>query len=331
MTTEERRVIEALQSHTGGLTVTEHDILDAQLAYRETLERPAPSPVRPPLLIAVAAVLALVIGFAAFRAVVGDESSTPPVTNGSEPEELAEYLAGSDPTHELLAGVWSFDSFLVRFSADGEIRVDNRGLLLTDPGVVGTYTIAGDLITVNGTGGIAGCSGEQWAMRASLPAPGTLHTVATLSGVEACTSLPDERVTLRQVLPPSSEVLAELEAAEENLSAIAPVRDAAQLFGDWVARDGRYLLELSAGGGYYVAEAGDVVDRGQWTVSDDGAQLRLTSTDASPRCREGDRLVLGNLSHLAAPDVSVFRGAPQRNTCLAPWTPELWVLLPSQG
>ncbi|HET7735037.1 MAG TPA: hypothetical protein VFK52_03620 [Nocardioidaceae bacterium] len=310
--------------------MTEQDIHDAQLGFRETIEGPAPSPVRPALLVAAAAVLALIIGFAASQSLVGDESSTPPVSDGSDTPELAEYLSGSDPTHELLAGVWRSGDLLVRFTTDGEIRVDNRGLLLTNPGVLGTYTIAGDLITVNGTAGVAGCAGEQWAMRASLPAPGMLHTVATLSGVEACTSPPNEQMTLQQVLPPNPELRAELEAAGQDSAAMTSLRGESQLYGDWVAQDGQYLLELSAGGGYFVAEAGGAVDRGQWALNDAGSQLRLTSTSASPTCSEGDRLVLGGLGHLRTAGSTIFRGTTQRNTCGAPWTPLAWMLLPSQ-
>ena len=48
MTAEELRVIQALQAHTGGLTVTEQDTQNAQRKFQETLDLTSPRPTRRP-------------------------------------------------------------------------------------------------------------------------------------------------------------------------------------------------------------------------------------------------------------------------------------------
>ena len=111
-----------------------------------------------------------------------DEASAPPVSPApsatADPD--ASFLTGAAPTPELLNGVWRVDNgtLLVRFSvydrSPDEVFFDNGGELYSDPRVQGTFAINGDLITVTATGGRAGCAGQTFSMRASLPSDGAM-------------------------------------------------------------------------------------------------------------------------------------------------------------
>ena len=70
---DEQRVIEALQAFTGGLTVTEDDMLIASRNLKDNLEPPRPR--RRLAVVAVAAVAALVAGFVIFEAVNADDDT----------------------------------------------------------------------------------------------------------------------------------------------------------------------------------------------------------------------------------------------------------------
>ena len=89
----------------------------------------------------------------------------------------------------------------MRFSPPDLVSFDVDGRLFENPGVQGRYAIDGDLITVTVDGGPAGCGGQQFAMRASLPDEGLMHFVHTQPGTGACSSTQDERWVMEQVLP----------------------------------------------------------------------------------------------------------------------------------
>lgn len=116
---QERRVIEALQALTGGLTVTEQDILTANNRLKGSLE--PSSPRRRLAMVAIVAAAAVVAGMVIFQATDDDESSAPQVTNETttatddllaalDPDAYAgstEALAADPaPTLSDLAGVW---------------------------------------------------------------------------------------------------------------------------------------------------------------------------------------------------------------------------------
>ena len=70
---DEQRVIEALQAFTGGLIVTENDMLIAGRSLKDNLEPPHPR--RRLAIVAVAAAAALVAGFVIFGVIdTGDDT-----------------------------------------------------------------------------------------------------------------------------------------------------------------------------------------------------------------------------------------------------------------
>lgn len=131
------------------------------------------------------------------------QTPTDPATTRPQVSPADEaFLTGSAPTPELLQGVWRQDgnALLVRFSPPNSISFDNGGMLFDSPAVQGTYVIAGDLITVSVDGGYAGCGGQEFAMRASLPQDGELRFVHTRRGTGNCDP-GTERWSLQQVRP----------------------------------------------------------------------------------------------------------------------------------
>ena len=142
---DEQRVIEALQAFTGGLTVTEDDMLIASRNLKDNLEPPRPR--RRLAVVAVAAVAALVAGFVIFEAVNADDDTdaVEPAGTQTPAEALTAALepgayniavdesgAGTPPTAEQLAGFWLLrpygDVTLPLFVAgDGSYRLGSDG------------------------------------------------------------------------------------------------------------------------------------------------------------------------------------------------------------
>jgi len=152
---DEQRVIEALQAFTGGLTVTENDMLIASRNLKDNLEPPRPR--RRLAMVAVAAAAALVVGFVIFEAVNTDDDTdaikpaqtqTPAeaLTSALEPDAysvaVGESGAATPPTAEQLAGFW-----LLRPYGDATLPmlVDGNGSYrLGTDGISGTSTLSGD-------------------------------------------------------------------------------------------------------------------------------------------------------------------------------------------
>ena len=144
---DEQRVIEALQAFTGGLTVTEEDMLIASRNLKDNLEPPR-RPRRRLALVAVAAAAALVAGFVVFEAINtnDDTDAVKPAQAQTPAEALASALeadaysvpvdesgAGTPPTAEQLAGFWLLrpygDVTLPMFvSGNGSYRLGVEGL-----------------------------------------------------------------------------------------------------------------------------------------------------------------------------------------------------------
>ena len=122
---EEQRVIEALRAFTGGLTVTDNDIITASARFRSELE-PPPRRRRTAMLVAAAAA-AVVAGVVALQAIDRDEDSAPPATVPGPPtpslapaaqtltDALAakpytlsneDFAAGSRLTAQSMSGLW---------------------------------------------------------------------------------------------------------------------------------------------------------------------------------------------------------------------------------
>ena len=321
---------------TGGVVVTESDLRNARDTVIERIDSERQwSRRRTVIVAAAAAVLILVVGVTAYETRGGDHQSAPPAKPSPAPSDpQADFLTGSAPTPALLQGIWRLDNggVQMRFSAPNVISVDDGGRLFDNPGVHGTYVIAGDLITVSVDDGPAGCGGQEFAMRASLPVsggggPGAMRIVHTEPGTGSCAYNKDERWVMEQVLPPSPSMAGLVFSTETGW---LPLVRKDNLYGVWMAEGGGYVLEMDPGGSYYVAdESGEPVDRGQWSLRA-GSDLTLTSGAGSTACSKGDRLVLGSVEQVD-PGTRVLRATMQENTCSAAWVPAAWILVPQEG
>ena len=167
---DEQRVIEALQAFTGGLTVTENDMLIAGRNLKDHLEPPRPR--RRLAMVAVAAA-ALVAGFVMFEVINADDDSdaikpaqtqTPAevLTAALEPHAYGvpvdESGAGTPPTAEQLAGFWLLrpygDITLPMFVAG------NGSYRLGSDGITGASTLSGNT-WVRQLGPHSGCPRTQ--------------------------------------------------------------------------------------------------------------------------------------------------------------------------
>jgi hypothetical protein len=318
---------------TGGVVVTESDLRNAHDTVVERIESQRQwSRRRTVIAAAAAAVLILVVGIAAYEVRGGDRQSAPPANPSPAPSDpQADFLTGSAPTPDLLQGIWRLDNGTVqmRFSAPDVISIDDGGRLFDNPGVHGTYVIAGDLITVSVDDGPAGCGGQEFAMRASLPEPGALHFVYTQLGSDGCaTTTRDERWVMEQVLPASRFMTGLVFSTETGWQ---PLVGKNALYGVWLAERGGYVLEIDPGGAYYVAdESGEAVDRGQWSLRG-GSDLTLTSSAGSTACNTGDRLVLAAVEQVDPGGTRALRSTVRENTCSADWVPAAWILIPHEG
>ncbi len=329
----EERLARDIARVTGGVVVTESDLRDAREAVGDRIDRRRQHDRRRTLAaVGAAAVVVPILGFAAFHALGGEDRTAPPVSPAPTSANADDvFLTGFTPSPELVAGVWRVDNgtMLLRFTADGEVRLDDGGRLYSDPKAVGSYQINDDLITLNLDGGSAGCAGQTLAMRASLPELGAMHVVHTRPGTGGCETLEDAYWVLEQVLPTNSDFLRGL-TVPDKADWRAPA-DLPSLHGDWQAEGGGHVLELAPNGTYYVAEeSGDVVDRGRWGFDGSASRLTLVSAAGSPTCDQGDRVVLGGVEH-ADPGTLMMRGSVEQNTCGGAWAPAAWILIPREG
>ena len=318
---------------TGGVVVTDSDLRVAREAVDERIDnRRHRDRRRTVIAAAAAAVLVLVLGATAYLTLGGDDLSAPPANKGPAPspssDPHASFLTGSAPTPELLEGIWRLDNdeVLMRFSPPDLVSFDVDGRLFENPGVQARYAIDGDVITVTVDGGTAGCGGQQFAMRASLPDEGAMHFVHTQPGTGACSSAQDERWVLEQVLPMAPSIDDVVLSTESGWQ---PLRDRSSLFGSWFAEGGEHVLELDPSGEYHVAGgSGEQVDYGEWSL--EGSRLTLTSWPDSTTCDMFDRLVLGGVEYVD-PGTTAIRSTVQKNDCGVPWANAVWILIPHDG
>jgi hypothetical protein len=349
MSAIEERLARDIAAVTGGVVVTESDLQEAREVLEGRIDRGRRERRRILAVAATAAIVIPVVGFVAFRVWDADDRSAPPV--GPAPttpaDTYAGFLTGRAPTPALLEGVWRVDNgtTVLRFSSPDVVSFDNKGELLDDPSIQGTYAIAGDLITVNVDAGSAECAGQTFAMRASLPERGAMRFVHTEPGTGDCTpefvqvddppgSYDDVSWALEQLLPTGD--LADFEPSRAP-GKWKPMADPNGVDGDWLAEGGGYLLELARDGSYYIADDGRsdvlagkstaVIDQGQWSLR--GTQLTLISSAATLECDQGDHLILSELEHLNT-DTTVVRGTVAQNGCGGDWGLKTWFLIPNQ-
>jgi hypothetical protein len=312
---------------TGGIVVTDSDLREAREAVDERLYGTRARLRRGGIAAVAAAVVLVAAGTAGFLALRDDDHVSQPANPPDETDIDADYLTGKQPTTQLLEGVWRLDNgkTLLKFGADGSVRFDDQGTLFSRPATTGTYVIDGDRITVTTTQGAQqSCAGTRYEMRASLASIGLLHFVNRAPATPCSPLPPAARGALEQVLPPSPTI-SDMHFMPDD--PWQPLSDPTLLPGVWTGEGDAHVLELDAGGAYYVASgSGDLVDRGTWTLR--GSTLTLTSGAGSRQCIAGDKLVLANV-HYARLETDAFSGELQQNTCRSGWTPPGWFLLPN--
>jgi hypothetical protein len=271
---DELRVIEALQTLTGGLTVTEEDIITATGRLRDRLEPPSPRR-RLPILVAAAAALLGMIGYVAFQAIDRDGNAAPPVdkpAHGPADDLKAalqadaygllngRFVAGARPTSQDLAGFW-----LLRAPYSFVISVDRNGSWLAGvpatPDGWGTSTLTGRtwILRMDAQSPWGGCvadnalrhnpNGPSQSRRVALARDGSLH--AQLSDA-VCTPAEDREVWDR--VGPGSPVADYLLAAAQQAEwQAAPERF--RWNGLYVSPETGHLLVVDKTGSYRYYDA----------------------------------------------------------------------------
>jgi hypothetical protein len=255
---DEVRVIEALQALTGGLTVTEEDIVTAGGRLHDHLGPPSPRR-RLPLLVAAAAALLVVIGYLAFQTSDRDGNAAPPVSKPTHTpaDDLrsalqadayslpgGKFTSGAPPSYQDLAGFWLLRvpygyTMFVEGDGDWQMGAPNRSWIHGDS-------------TLNGTtwtqrlaeGGDCYPLSRPWRTR--LAADGSLRLELKLASA-TCTPA-DNREVWDRVAPGSpvaDYLLAEAQAAQWQA---APDQLAWQ--GLYVSPGTGHLLEVSNTGHY---------------------------------------------------------------------------------
>jgi hypothetical protein len=332
MSTVEERLARDIEAVTGGVVVTESDLTDAREGVMERLELGRERGRRRTVgaVVAAAGVVPLV-GLAVARSLDSDRSVAPlaPVTPSTPVETITAepdgWLTGRAPTPALVQGVWREDNggVQMRFAADGAFASDDRGRIFLDPGLAGTWELTGDTITIDVTGGAAGCAGQTVVMRLSLAEKGVLHDTPTKPAPTGCAFLGGTWGALEQVLPTSPAIARFRNSDQESWT---PWPRRSHLDGLWMVEGGGYAMQIGTDGSYVVADrSGEPVDRGRWSFQ--GTQLTLTSTARSVACSQGDRLVWSGVEQLN-PGTFALRATVRDNTCHAPWAATHWIMIP---
>lgn len=330
MSSIEERLARDIAAVTGGVVVTDSDIEEAREIVGLQVEGVRKRDRRRGVIAVVAAVVVTVAGFAGWQALGTDEKDIGPAQSGPVRDQLSssdqEFLTGSAPTAEALAGVWRVDNgrTLLSFDTSGNMRIDDYGQLFGKPAIEARYSIEGDQVTARVVGGEAGCQGQEIVMRITVPDPGAARVLQTQPGSGECAPEQGGRWVLEHMLP-ASPSYADLRVPADGKWQAADGQ--AGVIGVWFAEGGKHLLELMPDGSYHVAAGtGDLVDVGRWTLN--GSRLSLVS-DGTGSCRDGDRLVLGNVELQGTGGYSLMQAAVDKNTCGGAWTPKVWILLPT--
>lgn len=278
---DEQRVIEALQTLTGGLIVTEHDILTAGGRLRDRLDAPPPRR-RTPLLVAAAAVALLLVGYVVSQALDRGGDAAPPVNQPvhTPADDLTEALranvytvpegrftAGAAPGMSDLTGLWLLRDpfgFVMFVQADGAWHLDTP----TGTLAFGGSTLNGDTLTRR-LDNRSGCAQgnqlldyvQRW--RAALAQDGSLRLLLTDDNT-TCTPATEREVWDR--VGPGSPVGGYLLATARDADwQSAPARLAWE--GLYVAPETGHVLAVDGQGRYRYydapAERLDDADRGE--------------------------------------------------------------------
>jgi len=269
---DDQRVIEALQALTGGLTVTEQDIVTSGARLRNSLEPPPPR--RRLALVVAAAAVVLVAGVAGLLLIDRDDNAAPePVTPLPSPAETliaalqtdpyaqpeADFLEGAAPTRETLAGLWvlrwPYDQ--VNLVVDGDGDWSHEGL--AERGIGGPSTLVGDTWTRRVAGSPDCGDGGSLPWKAAIAGDTSLHLQFT-GLVNVCTPADDREVWDR--IAPGSPI------ADYLLAMSADV--------DW-----RLQLSLDSPGVYVAPGSGyvlDVAEDSSYSYYEDLTERQLAAT-----------------------------------------------------
>jgi hypothetical protein len=334
MSTIEELLARDIEAVTADVVVTESDLREARAAVDERVRSRSRRDLRTRVVV-VAAAAAVVVGVAGWQVLWSDDGSPTPArpVPSPTPSEVVDpeqpFLSGDPPTQEQMAGVWRLDNpttsrMLYQFTADGQVRYDDKGRLSEDPLVTGTYDISGKRITVEVDGGQAQCAGRTLVWRAVVNSAGGLNVLPTDEGADGCGRPYQVQWVLEQMLPqPDDGASFDVPRGDDW----PPPTSRGALVGIWWAVGEEYLVELRQEGSYSVlAGKGEVVDRGTWAVDGAVTQVTLTSTADSATCREGDRFVLRSLR---SADLGAWnlRGSVARDDCAGGWALNKWVKL----
>jgi hypothetical protein len=331
MSAIEERLVQDIAAVTGGVVVTESDLQEAREVLEQNMDRRRWSRRRTAAVLVAAAVVVPFVGVAVAKS-LGSDRSAPPLTSvtpSPAPDGVANdpdlWLTGRAPTPELVRGVWREDNggVQMRFAAHGVFASDDRGQIFVDPGLAGRWELTGDEITIDVTGGQAGCAGETIVLRVSLVEKGVLHDTPTEPAPTRCAFLSETWGALEQVLPTSPAIAGYRNSDQENWT---PWPRSSHLDGLWMVEGGGYALQIGTDGTYVVAgRSGEPVDRGHWSYR--RGELTLTSTAQSQACSQGDRLVWSGVEQLNF-GTFALRATVQSNTCDAPWAATHWIMIP---
>jgi hypothetical protein len=319
----QERLERDIRAVTGAVSVSENDLLSARDAIRERVEsRRGLDSRRTVAVVAATAIVAAGVGYIAYSSAPQDGATVMPASQGEDID--ADPVSGAQPTLENLKGFWRVDNgvTMVWFKPNGVIQISDRGSVISDPDIVGTYAVEDDTISVKAEYA-PDCPGGNFSMRVDFPEPGLARVV--LPGPEFGECGKANTMTLEHALPDNGRWA---DFTSSGLRGWRPVADQDVILGDWVAEaGGGYLLEIADDGTYYVADKStEVVDNGRWRLR--GSRLELFSRTESPQCEEGDFLVLGDIEYTNA-ETTLLRGTVDQNDCGGGWTPTSWILIPN--
>jgi hypothetical protein len=328
MSTIEEQLARDIAAVTGGIVVTESELKGAREVLVERVDsRRKRHRRRIAAALVTAAVVIPIVGVAISRS-GADETAPPAGPVGQNPSADDLWLTGGTPTQDLVQGVWREDNGTVsiRFSPPDTVSSDNSGRLFDAPAFVGTYEIAGDVISISVDGGAAGCAGDTFAMRASMAKPGVMRFVPTQAETGRCSLVPDQWGAWEHVLPAGPSFA---HFHFPNKMNWEPWPGPRSLYGMWAAEGGGYALEIDRDGSYYVADgSGDPIDRGQWSYRH--TKLTLTSAAGSVECGPGDQVVLSGLEQVNSGTLGM-QWTVKQNACGGAWASQDWFLVPHEG
>ena len=329
----EQLLIRDIAAVSKEIEMTDADLRTARATIEERVAYDG-GPSRRLLATAAAAAAVLVVGVVTWQAIPGGDSSPTPAPQPSPTEGISQqselneqFLTGTLPTPEVLVGVWRQDgqNLLMSVTADGRIRFDAAGRLFSDPAVLGTYELNGEVITVDVDSGSAGCRGETLMLRAAHDADiGLLRMVNVDVPCLAGPAL-GFRQEWEQVLPANGTFLRGL--VVDDGGEWEPPAGLDSVNGVWYSPGEDHVLELLPTGDYTVVDAAaEIVDEGLWSLGSRMAQLRLESA-GSRTCQAGDLFVLGSVEQQQHDGAAFMLAEVTRDDCGGGWADDQWVSL----